>query len=134
MDITEYTPELPLPPIPNSDKPVQGGGPALFNTEQGDINRKAHWSGHLQPQNGGSIPPGQSMLDLAGKSKQGRRKQTKCPSLANTNQNTDTEEDKNDLIDLIYKVSQETAELFKYTTNIPIIKLINNAVTSLSLE
>jgi hypothetical protein len=42
MDVTEHTPELPLPLIPNSNKPVLGGGPALFNTEQGDINRKAH--------------------------------------------------------------------------------------------
>jgi hypothetical protein len=45
------------------------------------------------------------MLDLVGKSKQGRRKQTKCLSLANTNQNTDAEEYKNDLINLIHEVS-----------------------------
>jgi hypothetical protein len=73
-------------------------------------------------------------LDLAGKSKQGRRKQTKCPSPANTNQNTNAEEYENDLVDLIYEVPQEIVELFKYTTNIPIIKLINIVVTSLSLE
>jgi hypothetical protein len=44
------------------------------------------------------------MLDLARKSKQRRRKQTKHLSLANTNQNTNIEEDKNDLVNLIYKV------------------------------
>jgi hypothetical protein len=42
MDATEYIPKLPLPLIPNSDKPVLGGGPALFNMEQGDIDRKAY--------------------------------------------------------------------------------------------
>jgi hypothetical protein len=42
IDMTEYTPELPLPLIPNSNKPVPGGGPAPFNMEQGDINRKAY--------------------------------------------------------------------------------------------
>jgi hypothetical protein len=47
MDATEYTPELLLPLIPNSDKPILGGGPAPFNIEQGDINRKAYWSNHL---------------------------------------------------------------------------------------
>jgi hypothetical protein len=69
MDTIEYTPELLLPLIPNSNEPVLGGGPAPFNTEQGDINRKAYWSSYLWPQNSGSIPPGQSMLDLARKSK-----------------------------------------------------------------
>jgi hypothetical protein len=47
MDVMEHIPELPLPLIPNSNKPIQGGGPALFNTEQGDINRKAYWSSYL---------------------------------------------------------------------------------------
>jgi hypothetical protein len=42
MDATEYIPKLPLLLIPNSDKPILGGGPALFNMEQGDINRKAY--------------------------------------------------------------------------------------------
>jgi hypothetical protein len=42
MDVTEYTPKLLLPLIPNSNKPVLGGGPALFNIEQEDINRKAY--------------------------------------------------------------------------------------------
>jgi hypothetical protein len=33
IDAMEYTPKLPLPLIPNSNKPIQGGGPAPFNTE-----------------------------------------------------------------------------------------------------
>jgi hypothetical protein len=44
------------------------------------------------------------MLDLVGKSKQGKRKQTKYPSLANTNQNTDAKEYENDLVDLVHEV------------------------------
>jgi hypothetical protein len=42
IDAMEYTPELPLLLIPDSNKPILGGGPAPFNTEQGDINRKAY--------------------------------------------------------------------------------------------
>jgi hypothetical protein len=49
IDTTECTPKLLLLLIPNSNKPVLGGGPALFNMEQGDINRKAYWSSHLWP-------------------------------------------------------------------------------------
>jgi hypothetical protein len=47
IDATEHIPELLLLLIPNSNKPILGGGPAPFNMEQRDINRKAYWNNHL---------------------------------------------------------------------------------------